>query len=89
MEKILILQHGFGLAGAEKMKLFLLRNIDRKRYDMKICCIGEKGVLGKEMERLGYRIDELKLNTTSLNPSITYKLVKYLKKESFFESLYF
>lgn len=81
MKKILILQHGFGLGGAEKLKLMLLRNIDRKRYDIKICCIGQKGILGQEMERLGYRVDELRLNTTSLNPSITYKLSKYLRKE--------
>jgi len=81
MKKIVILQHGFGLGGAEKMKLFLLRNIDREKYDIKICCIGEKGVLGQEMENLGCKIDELRLDATSLRPSITYSLSKYLKKE--------
>ena len=78
MKKILILQHSFGRGGAEMMKLTLLRNIDRTRYNIKICCIGEKGALGIEMEKAGYEIDELRLNTNLLSPYITYRLFKYL-----------
>lgn len=81
MKKILILHHGFGLGGTEKMRFTLLRNIDRNRYNIKVCCIGEKGVLGREMEGLGYKVDELRLDTQSFSPSITYRLFRYLRKE--------
>ena len=81
MKKILILHHGFGIGGAEKMRFALLRNVDRNKYDIKVCCIGEKGVLGRQLEVLGYKVDELRLNTESLSPSLTYRLFKYLRKE--------
>lgn len=81
MKKILFIHHGLGLGGAEKLRWFLLRNITRNRYDITVCCIGEKGFLGGEIEKIGYRVDELKKDPNSLNIRVTYALIKYLKKE--------
>jgi len=81
MKKILFLHTALDVGGAEIMRLVLLRNIDRLRYNIKVCCIGKKGKLGEEIEKLGYSIDELKQNPASLSPLITYKLIKYIKKE--------
>ncbi len=81
MRKIIFLHMSLGVGGAEKLRLFLLRNIDKKRYNMKICCIGKKGIIGKDIEKLGYGVDELRQNSSSKNLYITYKLVKYLMKE--------
>jgi glycosyltransferase involved in cell wall biosynthesis len=81
MKKILFLHTVLDVGGAEVTRLVLLRNIDRLRYNIKICCIGKKGRLGEELERMGYRIDELRQNPASLSPLITYKLIKYIKRE--------
>jgi len=81
MAKILFLHHGLGLGGAEMMRFILLANIDKNKYGIKICCIGEKGILGKDLEAMGYKVDELRQNPNSLSLSITCKVIKYLKKE--------
>ena len=81
MKNILFLHHGLGLGGAERMRSILLRNIDKKRYNIKVCCVGEKGVLGREIEKLGYQVDELKQDSNSISLLITYKLVKYIRRE--------
>ena len=67
MRKIIFLHMSLGVGGAEKLRLFLLRNIDKERYNIKICCIGKKGIIGKEIERLGYIVDELGQNPFSKN----------------------
>lgn len=81
MKKILFLHSSLGMGGAENLRLSLLKNIDRNRFSIKICCIGEKGPLGNKIEELGYEVDELRQNPNSKNIYITYKLAKYLRKE--------
>lgn len=80
-KKILFIHATLDVGGAEMMRFVLLRNIDRERYDIKICCIGKKGNIGKEFEKLGYAVDELEKNPDSLNILITLKLARYIKKE--------
>lgn len=81
MKKIVFLHTSLERGGAEVMRLVLLRNIDKKRYDIKVYCIGEKGILGCEIERMGYEVHELKEKPGLINLCITYKLIKCLKKE--------
>lgn len=81
MKKILFLHLGLDLGGAEIMRSILLSNIDKNRYDIKVCCIGKKGALGRNIESMGYQVDELKQDPSSLSLFVTYKLIKYLKKE--------
>jgi glycosyltransferase involved in cell wall biosynthesis len=81
MKKILFLHNTLELGGAEMMRLTLLRNIDRNKYDLKLCCIGKKGLLGEKIERLGFVVDELNQHPASLNLRITNRLAKYLRKE--------
>lgn len=80
MKKIVFLHLLLGRGGAEKLRYFLLKNMDRTRYDVTVCCIGKKGELGKEIEALGYKVDELNENTFSKSPKVTLSLIKYLKK---------
>ena len=81
MRKIIFLHTSMGIGGAQKLRLFLLRNIDKGRYDIKICCLGKNGIIGEEIEKLGYKVDELREDPSSKNLYITYKLYKYLIKE--------
>ena len=79
--KILFLHSNLDVGGAEVMRLTLLRNLDRKKYNIKVYCIGEKGAIGREIEGLGYEVDELKKDPSSLNIGISFIVAKYLKKE--------
>ncbi|MFA4991126.1 MAG: glycosyltransferase [Candidatus Omnitrophota bacterium] len=80
-KSILFLHTTLDVGGAEKMRMTLLRNLDRDRYDIKICCIGRKGEIGARIEAMGYRVDELSEDPRSLNIRITLKLIRYIKKE--------
>ena len=81
MKKILFLHNTLRMGGAERMRHMLLKNFDRKDYEIKICCLGDKGELGRTIENLGYEIDELHLNRNSRSPFVTYKLIKYLQRQ--------
>jgi len=81
MQNILFLHSTLETGGAEMMRLRLLCNIDRNKYRIKICCIGRKGRIGCELERMGYQVDELGQNPDSLSLNVTYKIAKYLKRE--------
>ncbi|MCX5715885.1 MAG: glycosyltransferase [Candidatus Omnitrophica bacterium] len=81
MKNILFVHNNLDVGGAEMMRLVLLRNIDRNKYCIKICCIGHRGRLGREIEGLGYKVDELSEDSNSLNPGITLRLACYIKKE--------
>ncbi len=80
-KKILFVHATLDVGGAEMMRLVLLKNIDRERYNIKICCIGNKGKIGQELEKIGYTVDELGENPNSLNIAIMLKLAWYIKKE--------
>ncbi len=82
MRKILLLHQGLGVGGAEKMRLMLLRNMQTGRYNIKVCCIAQKGHIGAEIQKLGYQVDELGLKGVNpLNPYITYRLLRYIIRE--------
>ena len=81
MKKIIFLHQSLEVGGAENLRLSLLKNIDRSRFNIKVCSIGKKGPVGEKIERLGYEVDELGQNPDSKNLHITYKLVRYLKRE--------
>jgi len=81
MKKIVFLHTNLNIGGAEIMRQMLLSNIDRKRYNIKVCCIEKKGTLGREIEKFGYEVDELGETPNSLNMGIAFRLAMYLKKE--------
>jgi len=79
MKKLLFLHDSLEMGGAEKLRLTLLKNIDRSRYQIKICCISHKGMVGEEIEKLGFTIDELKLNSRPRCPLTTLRIIKYMR----------
>ena len=82
MKKILLVHLTLDRGGgAEMMRFMLLRRIDRNKYKIKICCIGRKGVLGRQIEELGYEVEELNQNPDSLSILITYRLWRLFRKE--------
>lgn len=81
MKKIIFLHSWLDTGGAENLRLSLLRNIDKTRFNVKVCCIGRKGTVARKIEKLGYIVDELGENPNSKNICVAYRLFRYLKKE--------
>lgn len=78
-KKILFLHVHLGVGGAERLRYTLLRHMDRDRYDVKLCCINSKGETGNKIERMGYRVDELRLDYAFKNINTTLSVIRYLK----------
>lgn len=58
--RILFITVGLEIGGTEKMIVRILRNINKHRYDVSLCCLEKKGPLHHEIER--GKIDVLYLN---------------------------
>ena len=78
-KKILFLHISLGVGGAERLRYILLKNIDRERYDIRLCCINYKGEIGRKIEQLGYEVDELGLDPDFKNIRTMLSVRKYLK----------
>jgi glycosyltransferase involved in cell wall biosynthesis len=81
MKKIIFLYQSLEIGGAENLRLALLRNIDKAKFDIKVCSLSNKGLIGEKIERLGYKVDVLGQNPDSKNIIITHRLLRYLRKE--------
>lgn len=53
---ILFLINGFNIGGAEKNLLELVRRLNRNKYHIVVCSVGQGGPLQKEFEALGHRV---------------------------------
>jgi len=80
-KKILFLHVRLGTGGAERLRYMLLSHLDRDKYDIKLCCIGTKGEIGKKIEQLGYEVDELGLDYSFKNIKTTAAVIRYLRKQ--------
>jgi len=67
------------MGGAEKLRLTLLRNIDRTRFQIRVCCISHKGMVGEEVEKAGFPVDELKRNPGPRYLLTTLSVVNYVR----------
>lgn len=59
MTRVLYIIVDLTVGGAEDHLLSLVRNLDRRRFDPLVCCIGRRGAIGKEIEAAGVRVEEL------------------------------
>jgi glycosyltransferase involved in cell wall biosynthesis len=57
--RILYLIVDLPVGGAEEHLLSLVRNLDRDRFESTVCCIGQSGPIGREIEAAGIRVVEL------------------------------
>lgn len=80
-KKILFLHFALGIGGAERLRYMLLKHIDRDKYDIKLCCIQNKGEIGEKISQLGYQIDELGLDCDFKSINTSLNVIKYLKKQ--------
>jgi len=70
------------VGGAEDHLLSLVRNLDRRRFDPLVCCIGRSGPIGKELEAEGVRVEELgKLRKGGFDREIVPLLQALIRRE--------
>jgi glycosyltransferase involved in cell wall biosynthesis len=67
------------VGGCEEIRLSLLARLDPKKYDIRFVCFEGKGVIGHEIERLGYPVDVLHTSDRWFNPLATLRLASYLR----------
>lgn len=68
------------IGGAEEHLLTVLKKMDRERFEATVCCIGKKGRIGEEIERLGYEVISLdRMKRKSFDPRVIFGLVRLMK----------
>ena len=81
MIRILYLYEHLEIGGAEQLFLTILKYLNRDKFLPIIYCIGEKGGIGKEIEKLSIQVRSLGKNTCLCNISILFSLVNILRRE--------
>lgn len=83
MIKVLYVHSSLGLGGAQSVRYMFLKHLDSKLFDIRICCLGQKGEFGRKIEELGYRVDTFNKGDGLFCFLTTLKLYRYLKKNDF------
>lgn len=82
--KILYLQPTLGLGGgAEELRWTILKYINKEKYDIRLCCLVEKGEIGQEIENLGFRVDVIGTSQRLSNILSFFLIWNYLKRNKF------
>jgi len=77
---LLQIVNGFAIGGAEKNLLELVRLIDRKKYRVVICSVGQGGPLQREFEALGFNVYVV-TKKHRLGVSQVFKVAKIMRDE--------
>ncbi len=79
--KIIFLHGYLILAGAEELRRTVLKYFDKAKYDVTVCSLSTKGIMGEQMEKEGIRVVALGRSQEIWNPKTYFTLYKFLKKE--------
>lgn len=77
---ILFIHQNMETGGAEEVKSILINNIDKEKFNVSLCCIGEKGEIGQELSDKGFYVRALKKSWRLHNISSTFALLKLIKQ---------
>jgi len=82
--RILYLHPDLGAGGgAEELRLTILKYINVRKYDIRLCCLAEKGELGREIEDLGFFVDVMGTSQRLFNFTSLFLIFNYLRKHKF------
>ena len=90
--KILFIYQDLYRGGAENVLVSTLKGFDRNRYEIKVCCIGDMGLAGKELKDIGVDIFCLKRGYKLFNISTTmvlYLIIKNYRPDVVHSSLFY
>ena len=80
--KIVYLHPSLGVGGAEELRVITLKHLDRSRYDVRVCCLGDLGPIGVEIAALGYPVDALGRSDRTFDLGTTLALRRYLREHA-------
>ncbi|MGL5023155.1 MAG: glycosyltransferase [Cetobacterium sp.] len=86
MIKIVQIITGLGNGGAETMLYKLLENIDRKKYDIKVISLMDKGIMGPKIEKLGIEVYTLNMKKGIPSFIIIKKVIRLCKNADIIQS---
>ena len=81
--KILYVHQNLEIGGAENLRYLVLKNINREKYHIDICCLEKKGIIGEKVEGLGFSVFSLDQKLNLYNPIIFLKLYKLIRKNKY------
>lgn len=83
MIKILYIHPSLITGGAENLRYMFLKYVDKKRYDITVCCLKEKGALAEKIENMGFTVDCLEMSDVPYSLRTTFALYLYIRKRKF------
>jgi glycosyltransferase involved in cell wall biosynthesis len=78
--KLLFVYQDLGTGGAEIVLASTVKNIDKKRYEINICCIGKEGNISGELKKIGCNVIILNRRYILRDIFTTFALYKVIKK---------
>lgn len=82
-KKILFIHQNLIVGGAEELRLTLLKHINRDKFDITVCNIENNGVIGEEIEKLGFSVINLNRRCVFWDIRIILDLYKLIKKKHY------
>jgi glycosyltransferase involved in cell wall biosynthesis len=77
--RIVYVHPSLGVGGAEELRLITLKHLDRARYDVRVCSLGDRGPIGAEIAALGVPVDALGRSDRTFDVGTTLALRRYLR----------
>ncbi len=79
--KIIWMIDSLGHGGAERLTLAILERFDRKRFDLRVCALQERGgnPVAKDLQNAGIPVDLLNIPTLR-HPANLFKITSYLRR---------
>ncbi len=81
--RVVFVHPNLKVGGAETNRLNVLKYMDRKKFDITVCCLVEKGKVADRIEALGFPVDCLHVSDRSYNIFTTIALYRYFRKNRF------
>ena len=76
---ILYLIWSLGLGGAEQVVINLAKGIDKKKFNVIVCCLNDKGIFAQEVEKEGIEVIALG-KKGKFDATVLFKLIRVIKK---------
>lgn len=77
---ICFIHRNLGIGGAEKIRFLMLKELIEYKDNISICCLKEKGYLGSELEKIGFKVSILNVSDRFFNIWAIIKIIIYLNK---------
>lgn len=78
--KVLFIYQSLDAGGAEEVLSSVVKNINKHKYDINICCLSGKDAIGLELENIGYKVKALNRRYGIANIFTTFRLYGFIRQ---------